>query len=128
MISAGAILGALGIAAGAFGAHALDETLSPEDMEIFETGARYQIYHALALLLCAGLPLGGRCLSLAAHAFTWGTVIFSGSLYLLVLTGPRALGAVTPIGGSLMILGWLCLLGAGLGICGREQTSEFDRP
>ncbi len=124
MISAGALLGALGIAAGAFAAHILEDRLSAEDMAIFETGARYQVYHALALLLCAGLPLSGRCLSLAAHAFTWGTVIFSGSLYLLVLTGPRALGAITPLGGLLMILGWICLLGAGMGLCGRPQPED----
>ena len=124
MISSGALMGALGIAAGAFAAHALKDRLSPVDMAAFETGVRYQIYHALALILCAGLPTRGRCISLAAHGFAWGTVIFSGSLYLLVLTGPRALGFITPIGGVLMILGWICLLAAGLGCCGTQPVAK----
>lgn len=115
MISIGALLGALGVGAGAFGAHALKTELSLDDLQAYETGVRYQIYHALALLLCAGLPLNARRRSMAAHAFTWGTLLFSGSIYLLVLSDLRWLfGPITPFGGVLLILGWLALLSAGL--------------
>jgi uncharacterized membrane protein YgdD (TMEM256/DUF423 family) len=101
---AGAILGFLGVAAGAFGAHALRGSLAPDRLEIFETAVRYQLVHALVLLTvpALGSPAAG-------WAFLAGTVIFSGSLYLLVLTDIRWLGAVTPIGGVLMLLGWLLL-------------------
>ena len=106
MLRAGALLGGLAVAAGAFGSHFLKDQLTPEDLAIFETGVRYQMYHALALILCAVL---GRGAGLAAHSFCWGTSIFSGSLYLLVSTGPRWLGAITPIGGTLLIVGWAAL-------------------
>jgi uncharacterized membrane protein YgdD (TMEM256/DUF423 family) len=108
---AGAISGFLSVAAGAFGAHALKRTLSPESIAIFETGARYQMYHALALLATAWMasqwpgtmPLwAGRC-------FIAGTVLFSGSLYLLALTSVTWLGAITPIGGLAFLAGWICL-------------------
>lgn len=103
MLRVGAVLAGLAVAAGAFGAHFLAKGLSPADLEIFETGVRYQMYHALALILCAVL---GQGMTLAAHAFLWGTIIFSGSLYLLVSTGASWLGAVTPIGGTLLLFGW----------------------
>lgn len=103
MLRVGAVLAGLGVAAGAFGAHGLEESLSPADLEIFETAVRYQMYHALALVLCAVV---GQGTSLAAHGFLWGAVIFSGSLYLLVFTGLTWLGAITPIGGTLMLVGW----------------------
>lgn len=103
-----AVLGFLAVAAGAFGAHALRERLSPGDLDIFETAARYQMYHALALWLAAMLsrkrrsaPLRGACVSFAV-----GVIIFSGSLYLLVFTGVRQFGAITPIGGVALLLGW----------------------
>ncbi len=107
MLLSGSILGALSVAFGAFGAHMLESSLSPEDLAIFETGVRYQMYHALALILCANLPRGA---GFAAHGFLWGTVVFSGSLYLLVLLDARWLGAITPIGGTLLIIGWIVLI------------------
>src|SRR5262245_58436350 len=104
-------MGFLAVAAGAFGAHALRARLTPGDLEIFETAARYQMYHALALLAAAwavGRGPGGAA-QLAGWLFLGGTVVFSGSLYLLVLTGQRWLGAVTPIGGLGLLAGWLAL-------------------
>ncbi len=106
----GAIFGGLAVILGAFGAHALRSRLSPGDLEIFETAVRYQMYHAFALLAAAWLisrnaPGAGG----AAWAFIGGVIVFSGSLYLLVATGARWWGAVTPIGGLAMIAGWLLL-------------------
>lgn len=105
-----AILGALGVILGAFGAHALRSHLEARDLEIFETAVRYQMYHAFALIgaawmLSRNLPYAGY----AAWAFVIGVTIFSGSLYLMVATGHRWLGAITPIGGLALIAGW-CLL------------------
>lgn len=107
----GAVLGALGVAAGAFGAHALRARLEARQLEIWETAARYQLWHALALVLVALLVARGASTAgrVAGGAFAAGTVIFSGSLYLLVLTGRTWLGAVTPIGGVLLIVGWVAL-------------------
>ena len=104
----GAVLGLLGVALGAFGAHGLQGRLSPEDLEIFETGVRYQMYHSLALLLAANLSLKGAngTRALVGWAFSLGILVFSGSLYALVLTGERWLGAFTPIGGVAFLIGW----------------------
>ena len=108
-IRSGAILAGLAVIAGAFGARALKDALPPADLDIFENGVRYQMYHVLALLLCCAIaPHIGRP-RLVANSFIWGTVIFSGSLYLLVLTGTRKFGMITPIGGTLMIVGWIAL-------------------
>lgn len=96
----------LAVGLGAFGAHALKARLSPEMLAIFETGVRYQVYHALALLLLAAL----RGPVKAGWCFTAGIVLFSGSLYILALTGVRKWGAVTPIGGILFLIGWLIVL------------------
>ncbi len=107
----GAALGGLGVALGAFGAHALKDTLSPSALNTFETGVRYQMYHALALLALGAQPQQKR-------APTWllaGTVVFSGSLYALALSGVRPLGAVTPIGGLLQIAGGGFVLADALG-------------
>lgn len=106
----GGILGATGVAAGAFGAHALRETLSPRDLEIYHTAVHYQMLHALALVGC-GLLLqtGWQRVAASAQAFAWGTLIFSGSLYTLVLADLRWLGAVTPIGGVALVVGWIAL-------------------
>lgn len=101
----GSLLGLLAVAAGAFGAHAL----SAQHSRTFTTGAEYQMYHALALVLCALLAEQGYRPGVAAGAFLLGVVLFSGSLYLLVLTGTGWLGAVTPIGGILFLAGWLAL-------------------
>jgi uncharacterized membrane protein YgdD (TMEM256/DUF423 family) len=99
----GAGLMFLDVALGAFGAHALKNRLTPEMLTVFETGVRYQAYHALALLLLAAL----RGPDKAAWCFVGGIVLFSGSLYALALTGVRWLGAITPIGGVLFLVGWV---------------------
>jgi len=107
----GSVFGFLGVALGAFGAHALKDRLIPEDMAIFETAVHYQMIHALALLAVALLVgRGGSGPSaLAGWAFVTGIVLFSGSLFVLVFTGERWLGAVTPVGGVSFLLGWLAL-------------------
>lgn len=114
-IGIGALLAMLGVAAGAFGAHALRDRLTPADLEIFRTGASYHQLHAVALALI-GVVLGGhdsRLLRASAWLMLVGIVIFSGTLYGLVLTGMRWLGAITPIGGVCLMAAWLCLaLGA----------------
>jgi uncharacterized membrane protein YgdD (TMEM256/DUF423 family) len=103
----GALLSGLAMAAGAFGAHALRARLSPADLATFETGARYQMYHGLALLAAAWLIAQNLAPARsAALAMLIGIVIFSGSLYLLVLTGQRWFGAITPIGGVICLVGW----------------------
>jgi uncharacterized membrane protein YgdD (TMEM256/DUF423 family) len=111
----GALFGALAVAAGAFGAHALRARLEPRDLEIFETAARYQLYHALALFAVAWAMECNHQWGLAAGwLFVAGVVVFSGSLYALVLTGQRWLGAVTPLGGALLIAGFVALAAAAL--------------
>lgn len=107
----GALSAALAVAAGAFGAHALKTRLSAELLAVFETAARYQLYHALALLAVAALlpRWPAPPLRAAGWLFLIGTVLFSGSLYLLALTGTRWLGAITPLGGLCFIAGWLSL-------------------
>ena len=108
----GAVYGLLGVAAGAFGAHALRGRL-PEDMlAIFRTAVEYQFWHVAALL---GIGLlarhsAGAWLTASGVAFTLGVLVFSGSLYVLALSGVRVWGAVTPIGGVDLIAGWLCLI------------------
>lgn len=107
----GSLLALLAVAAGAFGAHALRERLSEDLLAVFETGARYHMYHALALL-AAGWAVNqwsGAYATAAGWLFIVGIVIFSGSLYVLALTGVRWLGAITPIGGAAFLVGWLCL-------------------
>ncbi len=107
----GALLAALGVAAGAFGAHSLRARLSPEMLGVFETGVRYHLIHALALLSVAWAATRwpGTAMWAAGWLFLGGTVLFSGSLYALTLTGVRALGAITPFGGVAFIAGWLAL-------------------
>ncbi len=105
----GAVLAGLAVAAGAFAAHGLRETLEPAMLAVFRTGAQYQFYHALALILTALLagPLGPRRgLRLAAGLFAAGIVLFAGSLYALALTGISGLGLITPLGGLAFLLGW----------------------
>jgi uncharacterized membrane protein YgdD (TMEM256/DUF423 family) len=107
----GTLFAGLAVAAGAFGAHALRNRLEPRDLDIFETAARYQMYHGLALLAAAWLlDRGIAQAGVAAWGFTLGTVVFSGSLYLMVFTGMRWLGAITPIGGVALLVGWGALL------------------
>jgi uncharacterized membrane protein YgdD (TMEM256/DUF423 family) len=109
--SLGALSAFLSVAAGAFGAHALRTRLSLELLAVFETAARYQMYHALGLLAVAWAATRwpGPLLQWAGWLFVAGTVLFSGSLYLLALTGARWLGAITPLGGVAFLGGWLCL-------------------
>ncbi|MGH2351777.1 MAG: DUF423 domain-containing protein [Chloroflexota bacterium] len=111
---AGAVSGVIAVALGAFGAHALRDRLAPDLLAIFETGVRYHVYHALALLAAA--YAAGRWPGAAAGAAGWlfvaGTILFSGSLYLLSITGTRWLGAITPFGGLAFIAGWLALFWA----------------
>jgi uncharacterized membrane protein YgdD (TMEM256/DUF423 family) len=105
----GAISAGLAVAAGAFGAHALEGKLEPRAKEVFETAARYQMFHALALLAVGNLASRARtvrALDLAGWSFLIGTVLFSGSLYMLALTGIRWLGAITPLGGVGFLVGW----------------------
>lgn len=104
----GALLGGLSVAAGAFGAHALRAQLAPRMLEVFETAVRYQMYHALALFAAAWMvqQTEAQSAQVAGWAFVVGTVLFSGSLYAMVLTGTRGLGAITPIGGVVLIIGW----------------------
>ncbi len=105
----GSLLAGLGVVLGAFGAHALKATISANLLEVFETGVRYQMYHALGLMALAWAisRWPERGLSSAAWLMLAGTVVFSGSLVLLSVTGARWLGAITPIGGVLLIAGWM---------------------
>lgn len=107
----GAALAALAVMAGAFGAHALKDRLAPDMLSVWETGARYHMYHALALLAVA--YAGERWPSRLAQTAGWlmvsGILLFSGSLYAMALTDVRLLGAVTPFGGLCLIGGWICL-------------------
>lgn len=104
---AGALWLALGVALGAFGAHTLQDLVTTQRLATFETGVRYQVYQGLGLLLLALFDLLGRGAPRAAMAVLLGSVVFSGSLYLLVAGAPGWFGAVAPVGGALMIFGWL---------------------
>ncbi len=112
----GAVLGALGVAAGAFGAHALAGKLAADRLELFELAARYQMIHALALIAAAWAaqrwPSG--ITSAAGWLFVAGVVIFCGTIYALAFGAPRILGAVTPIGGMSLIIAWVLLAVAAL--------------
>jgi uncharacterized membrane protein YgdD (TMEM256/DUF423 family) len=108
----GAVLGFLGVSFGAFGAHVLKSRLSPEMLAVFETGIRYHMYHAFAVLIVAaaiGQTGSSRLLVLAGWFFVTGILLFSGSLYALALSGIGILGAVTPVGGLCFLIGWACL-------------------
>jgi len=107
----GAVFGFLGVTLGAFGAHMLKEKLSADLFDIFEVGVRYHMYHALAIL-GVGLAVAhwpGNTIGYAGWAFTAGIIVFSGSLYVLSMTGARWLGAVTPLGGAAFLVGWVLL-------------------
>lgn len=111
-IMLGAFLAALAVIFGAFGAHALKNKVSPDDLIIFETGVKYHMYHALGLILIGilGFHYNADIIQLPGFLISIGLLIFSGSLYILVLSGIRWLGAITPIGGVLLIAGWLTLV------------------
>ena len=104
---AGALLAALGVMLGAFGAHGLRSALTPEALGWWQTGVQYQVWHAVGLVAVGAARLPGT--RLAVWLLTLGTLVFAGSLYVMALTGMRWLGAVTPFGGALMIAGWLAL-------------------
>ncbi|HET8598534.1 MAG TPA: DUF423 domain-containing protein [Castellaniella sp.] len=114
LILCGSLVLALGVAAGAFGAHGLRRLVSPELLETWRTAAHYQMIHGLGLLLIAALWawLAPRPAAWAGGLMLAGLLVFSGSLYALVLTGIRTLGAVTPVGGLLMIASWVVLFAA----------------
>ena len=107
LVAAGAINAGLAVAAGAFAAHGLRQRLDARALEIFETAARYHMYHALAMLLAALLATRGG--TTAGWIFQAGIVVFSGSLYVLALTDIKVLGAITPLGGLAFLVGWAWL-------------------
>ena len=117
---AGALAGLVGVGFGAFGAHGLRGRLSAEMLAVFETGVRYQMYHAFAILFVslAAVRLDGWLIRGAGWLFTAGILLFSGSLYALALSGITILGAVTPIGGLAFLAGWACLAVAALALFG----------
>ncbi|RAL21154.1 DUF423 domain-containing protein [Lujinxingia litoralis] len=112
----GSLFGMLAVVTGAFGAHALANKVDARMLEIWETAAHYQIVHALALFAAAWLvsQTQSTVAIAAGWCFTAGILVFSGSLYLMVFTGARWLGAITPIGGTAMIVGWFCCMLAAL--------------
>jgi uncharacterized membrane protein YgdD (TMEM256/DUF423 family) len=108
----GAILGGLGVILGAFGAHGLREYLDSRARDVYETAVKYQMYHALAILAVGLLKMHGRdgiSLCVAGWSFLFGTLIFSGTLYGLSISGIRWLGMITPFGGGALIVGWFAL-------------------
>lgn len=116
-LALGAASGFVGVAAGAFGAHGLAALVNAEALAWFETGARYQMYHALALLAVAWLAArtpSARAVAVAGWAFAAGTLLFSGSLYGLAVTGARGFAYATPFGGVAFLVGWAALVVAAL--------------
>ncbi len=111
LITTGALSACIGVALGAFGAHGLRKRLSPDMLAVFEIGVRYQLVHALALLAAgaAASRLSAGALGNAGVLFAVGTVVFSGSLYVLALSGRKWLGAITPLGGLALLAGWASL-------------------
>jgi uncharacterized membrane protein YgdD (TMEM256/DUF423 family) len=107
----GALSAFIGVAAGAFGAHGLKSRISPEMLSIFEVGVRYQMYHAFALIATAWVAAKwpSSIVAVAGWFFVIGTILFSGSLYLLSVSGVKLLGAMTPLGGLSFLAGWVCL-------------------
>ena len=106
-----AVLGLIAVAAGAFGAHGLERSLDPEDLERWAIACRYLAIHSLALLATAMISPGreGRCIRVAPWAFTGGMLLFTGGLWLYALTGLKLFALVTPFGGLAMMVGWACL-------------------
>jgi len=114
ILVAGAVFAMLAVMTGAFAAHGLKPVLDADYLAIFETAARYQMYHAIALMIVGMIStmsqFSPRWIKLAAFAFMLGIILFSGSLYLLALSGIKWLGAITPLGGVAFIIGWLALI------------------
>jgi uncharacterized membrane protein YgdD (TMEM256/DUF423 family) len=111
ILLAGAVFMALAVLLGAFGAHALKNSLTPEMLAVYKTGVEYQFYHALGLLLIGltGFHIDSKWLRRSGLLLTLGILLFSGSLYILALTGIKVIGAITPIGGVAFVLGWVFL-------------------
>lgn len=111
ILLAGAVFMALGVLFGAFGAHALKSSLSPEMLTVYKTGVEYQFYHALGLLLVGliGFRIESKWLRWSGILLIFGIIVFSGSLYALSISGIKILGAITPIGGLAFVGGWICL-------------------
>jgi uncharacterized membrane protein YgdD (TMEM256/DUF423 family) len=109
LIALGALNAALAVGAGAFAAHGLRDRLDARALEVFETGARYHMYHAIAIVLAGLVAASAARAQTAGWIFQAGIVLFSGSLYALALTGTKGLGAITPIGGLGFLAGWLWL-------------------
>lgn len=124
-LATGAGFAMVAVMTGAFAAHGLKHVLDAYSLGIFETAARYQMYHAIALLIVSLVSckpdLSRRWLKLSAFAFGVGIILFSGSLYLLALTGNKFLGAITPLGGIAFIFGWLALIIASVRASGRHR-------
>jgi uncharacterized membrane protein YgdD (TMEM256/DUF423 family) len=121
----GAFSAALGVTLGAFGAHTLKSSLSSELLATFETGVRYQMYHAFGLMMTGMAPLlkpgaSPKLIAASGWSFVAGTLLFSGSLYALSLSGARWIGAITPLGGLVFIAGWVLL---GLAMLKQQTTS-----
>jgi uncharacterized membrane protein YgdD (TMEM256/DUF423 family) len=110
-ITIGSFSGAISVLLGAFGAHAMKGKFSDEYLAVFETGVRYQIIHALAIIAVAMVAarIDGTAIKMAGYLFLVGSILFSGSLYALVWTGQRSLGMITPVGGLALIMGWILL-------------------
>jgi uncharacterized membrane protein YgdD (TMEM256/DUF423 family) len=120
-----AISGFLAVALGAFGAHALRNTVAPEMLGVWQTAVQYQMFHALVMLsiVIAESRSSSTLMRVAGWLFVMGSVLFSGSLYLLVITGIKALGMITPIGGGLFLMGWLVLSFALMKFIAAQRTS-----
>jgi uncharacterized membrane protein YgdD (TMEM256/DUF423 family) len=117
VIATGAVSAFIGVGLGAFGAHGLRKRLPADMLAVFEIGVRYQLYHALALLGAGAAAgrLAPGALAAAGVLFVIGTIVFSGSLYVLALSGRKWLGAVTPLGGLALLAGWACLIWSAAG-------------
>lgn len=111
ILLAGAVFMALGVLFGAFGAHALKPNLSPEMLAVYKTAVEYQFYHALGLLLIGliGFRIESKWLNWSGILLVSGIILFSGSLYVLSITGLKILGVITPLGGMAFVAGWICL-------------------
>jgi uncharacterized membrane protein YgdD (TMEM256/DUF423 family) len=111
ILISGAVFMALGVLLGAFGAHALKNILSPEMLAVYKTGVEYQFYHAIGLLLIGliGFHIKSKYLQWSGPFIAVGIILFSGSLYVLALSGIKAIGAITPVGGLSFVAGWICL-------------------